>query len=79
VPVAAFFSEDFTPILFYGDRTLSAYRAAVASQIGESCASGAAPPPADAIAAVVADWLDQFERVHHILRLSARLRQKHAD
>jgi hypothetical protein len=79
VPVAAFFSEDFTPILFYGDRTLSAYRAAVASQLGESCASGAAPPPADAIAAVVADWLDQFERVHHILRLSARLRQKHAD
>jgi hypothetical protein len=79
VPVAAFFSEDFTPILFYGDRTLSAYRAAVATQLGESCASGAAPPPADAIAAVVADWLDQFERVHHILRLSARLRQKHAD
>jgi len=79
VPVAAFFSEDFTPILCYGDRTLSAYRAAVASQIGDSCASGAAPPPADAIAAVVADWLDQFERVPHILRLSARLRQKHAD
>ena len=79
VPVAAFFSEDFTPVLFYGDRTLSAYRAAVASQVGESCASGVAPPLADAIAAVVADWLDQFERVHHILRLSARLRQKHAD
>jgi hypothetical protein len=37
------------------------------------------PPPADAIAAVVSDWLDQFERVHHILRLSARLRQKHSD
>ncbi|MFM7137830.1 MAG: thioredoxin family protein [Planctomycetota bacterium] len=79
VPVAAFFSEDFTPILFYGDRTLSAYRSAVASQLGESCSSGAVPPPADAIAAVVSDWLDQFERVHHILRLSARLRQKHAD
>jgi thiol-disulfide isomerase/thioredoxin len=79
VPVAAFFSEDFTPILFYGDRTLSAYRAAVASQLGEGCSTGAVPPPADTIAAVVADWLDQFERVHHILRLSARLRQKHGD
>jgi thiol-disulfide isomerase/thioredoxin len=79
VPVAAFFSEDFTPILFYGDRTLSAYRSAAASQLGESCATGAVPPPADAISAVVADWLDQFERVHHILRLSARLRQKHGD
>jgi len=78
VPVAAFFSEDFAPILFYGDRTLSAYRAA-AAQADTSCPTGAVVPPADALAAVVSDWLDQFERVHHILRLSARLRQKHGD
>jgi thiol-disulfide isomerase/thioredoxin len=78
VPVAAFFSEDFAPILFYGDRTLSAYRAA-ALQADTSCPTGAVVPPADALAAVVSDWLDQFERVHHILRLSARLRQKHGD
>ncbi len=78
VPVAAFFSEDFTPILFYGDRTLSAYRASAAS-LGSSCPTGVVPPPADATAAVVSDWLDQFERVHHILRLSARLRQLHND
>ncbi|MFM7244582.1 MAG: thioredoxin family protein [Planctomycetaceae bacterium] len=79
VPVAAFFSEDFTPILFYGDRTLSAYRAAAATQLGAACATGIAPPPADQVAAVVGDWLDQFERVHHILRLSGRLRQVHGD
>ena len=79
VPVAAFLSEDFTPVLFYGDRTLSAYRAAAAAQLGQSCASGAVPPPADAIAAVVGDWLDQFERVQLILRLSGRLREKHGD
>lgn len=79
VPVAAFFSEDFSPVLFYGDRTLSSYRAAAAAQLGDSCASGAAPPPADQIAAVTSDWLDQFERVHLILRLSARLRQLHGD
>jgi thiol-disulfide isomerase/thioredoxin len=79
VPVAAFFSEDFTPVLFYGDRTLAAYRAAAAAQLGETCASGAVPPPADQIGAVVSDWLDQFERVHLILRLSARLRQVHGD
>ena len=78
VPVAAFFSEDFAPILFYGDRTLSAYRAS-ASALGSSCSTGVVPPPADATAAVVSDWLDQFERVHHILRLSARLRQLHND
>jgi thiol-disulfide isomerase/thioredoxin len=79
VPVAAFFSEDFEPVLFYGDRTLSAYRAAAKAQLGESCASGAVPPAADALAAVVSDWLDQFERVHLILRLSARLRKLHGD
>ena len=78
VPVVAFFSEDFAPILFYGDRTLSAYRAA-AAQADSSCPTGVVAPPADARGAVVADWLDQFERVHHILRLSARLRQKHGD
>jgi len=79
VPVAAFFSEDFSPVLFYGDRTLSAYRASAAAQLGDSCASGAAPPPVDQIAAVASDWLDQFERVHLILRLSARLREVHGD
>ena len=79
VPVAAFFSEDFSPVLFYGDKTLAAYRAAASAQLGDSCASGAAPPPADQIAAVTSDWLDQFERVHLILRLSARLRQVHGD
>ncbi len=78
VPVAAFFSEDFSPVLFYGDRTISAYRTAAAS-LGSTCPTGVVPPPADATAAVVADWLDQFERVHAILRLSARLREKHND
>jgi thiol-disulfide isomerase/thioredoxin len=79
VPTLMFLSEDFTPILFYGDKTLSAYRAAATAQFGESCSSGAVPPPADAIAAVVGDWLDQFERVQLILRLSGRLRQVHGD
>jgi hypothetical protein len=79
VPVAAFLSEDFQPVFFYGDKTLSAYRAAAAASLGESCSSGAVPPPADAIAAVVGDWLDQFERVQIILRLSGRLRQLHGD
>ena len=79
VPVAAFFSEDFTPVLFYGDRTLSAYRASAAAQLGSSCASGAVPPAADALTAATADWLAEFERVQLILRLSGRLRQMHGD
>ena len=79
VPTVMFLSEDFTPILFYGDKTLSAYRAAAAAQLGSSCSTGSVPPPADAIAAVVSDWLDQFERAQLIVRLSGRLRQLHGD
>jgi hypothetical protein len=36
-------------------------------------------PPDDALAAVAAEWLAEFERVQLILRLSPRLRQKHGD
>ena len=79
VPVAAFFSEDFSPVVFYGDRTLSAYRAAAATQAGAACATGISKPDSDGQAATISDWLDQFERVHLILRLSARLREKHGD
>ncbi len=79
VPVLAFFSEDFTPILFYGDRTLSAYRSAAAASLGESCPTGLVPPAAEVLSAVTADWLREFERVQLILRLSARLRQVHSD
>ena len=79
VPTLAFFSEDFTPVLIYGERTLSAYRAAAASQLGGTCQTGIVPPAADALAAVTGDWLREFERVQLILRLSGRLRQLHGD
>jgi len=79
VPTLVFFSEDFTPVLIYGDRTLSAYRASAASQLGGTCQTGIVPPAADALAAVTGDWLREFERVQLILRLSGRLRQLHGD
>jgi thiol-disulfide isomerase/thioredoxin len=79
VPTVAFFSEDFTPVLFYGDRTLSAYRTAAAAQLGATCSTGIAVPTPDALAAASHDWLEQFERVQLILRLSGRLRQLHGD
>ena len=79
VPVAMFLSEDFHPVVFHGDRTLAAYRIAVADQLGTSCPTGLVPPADDAVAAVVADWLDIFERVQLILRLSGRLRKIHGD
>lgn len=79
VPVAVFLSEDFHPVVTYGDRTLSAYRAAAAAESGLACASGVKGPAEDLLAAVVDDWLREFERVQWLLRLSGRLRQIHGD
>jgi thiol-disulfide isomerase/thioredoxin len=78
VPVVQFLSEDFHPVVFYGDKTLAAYRAVAAAQLGPSCPTGLVHAD-DSIAAVVSDWLEEFERVQLILRLSGRLRQLHGD
>jgi len=79
VPVALFLSEDLHPVVFHGDRTLAAYRLAGSTQLGESCPTGLVAPAEEATAAVTADWLDVFERVHLILRLSGRLRKLRGD
>ena len=79
VPVAVFMAEDFEPVSIFGDRTLSRYRAMAASQLGASCPVSGAPVSDVELADVTGDWLDEFERVHLLLRLSARLRQKHGD
>jgi thiol-disulfide isomerase/thioredoxin len=79
VPVVVFFSEDGHEVARYGDRTLSKYRSLVEQQTGESCASGIAVPGDPLLARVTQDWLDEFERVQWVLRLSPRLRQKHGD
>jgi hypothetical protein len=79
VPVALFLAEDFELCSIEGDRTLSRYRALARTQLGASCPIGIAPPPADELAATLGDWLDEFERIQLMLRLSARLRKKHGD
>jgi thiol-disulfide isomerase/thioredoxin len=79
VPVALFLAEDYELCSVFGDRTLQRYRALAARQLGPSCPTGLVPPPADELAATLQDWLDEFERVHLMVRLSARLRQKHND
>jgi hypothetical protein len=79
VPVVVFLSEDFQEVARFGDRTLAAYRRMAADQLGPSCPTGLVPPDDEHLGRVVAEWLDQFERAHLILRLSARLRQKHDD
>ena len=79
VPVALFLSEDFEWCGTYGERTLSRYRAIAQRQLGAACETGLVPPPADEVAATLQDWLDEVERVQLMLRLSPRLRQRHAD
>ncbi len=79
VPVTWFMAEDFEPVAVFGDRTLSRYRAMARTQLPDGGATVVAEPPADPVRAVLDEVLDEFERVHILLRLSARLRQKHGD
>ena len=79
VPVVVFLSEDSQFVGLYGDRTLAKYRRMAADQLGPSCPTGIVAPDAALTAAVVQEWLDQFERAQLLLRLSARLRQLHGD
>jgi thiol-disulfide isomerase/thioredoxin len=79
VPVALFLSEDFELCAVYGERSLSRYRALARTQLGAACPIGIAPPDADEVAATLQDWLNEFERVQLMLRLSPRLRRKHND
>jgi len=79
VPVALFMSEDFELCATFGDRSIHRYRKLAATQLGASCPIAIAPPDQGELAETLADWLDEFERVHLMLRLSARLRRKHGD
>lgn len=79
VPVVLLLAEDHELCSVYGDRTLNRYRALAARQLGPSCPTGVVVPGADELAATLQDWLNEFERVQLMLRLSVRLRQKHND
>ena len=79
VPEVIFCAEDYEPVGWFGDRTLNRYRALAARQLGASCPLPGAPVADDELAATLQDWMDQFERVHLLLRMSTRLRQKHGD
>jgi thiol-disulfide isomerase/thioredoxin len=79
VPVVVFLSEDGQQVGWYGDRTLAKYRQLTRDQLGSSCPTGIGAPDPDLLAAVTQDWLNEFERVQLLLRLSSRLRQLHGD
>ena len=79
VPMVLFMAEDFELVSIMGDRSLTRYRALAARKLGAACPLPGAPVGDDEIAGTLQDWLDEFERVHLLLRLSARLREAHAD
>ena len=74
VPVVVFLSEDWFEVSRYGERTVSIYRRLAAEQLGPACPQGLSHPPREALAAITAEWLAEFERAQLILRLSPRLR-----
>lgn len=79
VPTVLFLAEDFEFVSILGDRTLSRYRAIAARQLGSSCPLPGAAVPQNEVDATLADWVNELERVHLLLRTSGRLRQKHGD
>jgi hypothetical protein len=79
VPVVVFFSEDGYEVGRYGERTRSKYRQMMRDQAGDACPTGIVLPGDTLLAQVTQDWLDEFERVQWLLRLSPRLRQRHGD
>jgi thiol-disulfide isomerase/thioredoxin len=79
VPVAVFFSEDGYEVLRYGERPLSKYRQMIRDTAGASFPTGIGESDDPLLVQVMQDWLNEFERVQWLLRLSARLRQKHGD
>lgn len=79
VPVAIFLNEDFDFLALAGDRTLTRYRALAERQLGAACPLPGAPVPPDEIAGTLQDWVDEFERVQLMLRLSGKLRQRYGD
>lgn len=79
VPVVVFLSEDGQEVARFGDRTLAKYRQMMKDQTGPSCPTGIAIGPDPLAEQVTQEWLDVFERVQWILRLSSRLREKYND
>ena len=79
VPVLVFFSEDGFEAARCGDRTLSKYRAMMQEKAGPTCPSGISVGKDPLLVQVTQDWLNEFERVQWMLRLSQRLRNIHND
>jgi hypothetical protein len=79
VPNTLILSEDFFLVDRLGDRSLATYRRMAAEKLGPMCPIGIGPPPADELAAITEELLDDLERAQLTLRLSPMLRQRYGD
>ncbi|MFP4380827.1 MAG: thioredoxin family protein [Candidatus Sumerlaeia bacterium] len=79
VPVVVFLSEDFFELGRFGDRLLTIYRRMERTQLGSACSTGLVAPPDDERMAEIQEWVDIFERMHIMLRLSPMLRERYDD
>ncbi len=83
VPTVIWLTEEFEFVHLLGDRTLSRCRQIAQAQLGADFGAACPLPdsssPADDSAAVLGEWVNEFERVHLLLRMSPHLRQLHGD
>ena len=77
VPVVVFLSEDFWEVGRFGDRVLTVYRAKAARETGRAFKAAILAP--GALASEMGEWVDIFERMLIMLRLSPPLRRRHGD
>lgn len=79
VPIVVFLTEEFMEIGRFGDRLLTVYRAKAQREMGATCDTGLVAPPLEQLLAEQAEWVDVFERMLLMARLSPPLREKHGD
>ena len=77
VPVVVFLTEDFWEVGRFGERLLHVYRSKAAREIGRGSDEGVLSP--GALEKEMSDWLDIFERMLLMVRLSPPLRKRHGD
>jgi len=77
VPVVVFLTEDFWEVGRFGERLLHVYRSKAAREIGRGVDEGVLSP--HALELEMAEWVDIFERMLLMVRLSPPLRRRHGD
>ena len=77
VPVVVFLTEDFWEVGRFGERLLHVYRSKAAREIGRGIDEGVLGPRP--LEKEISDWLDIFERMLLMTRLSPPLRKRHGD